>query len=62
MLIKKRRRKIIRESKAEGVRDTTSRLQDESKAAEEGARQSEDAKGLSAHQCRCSSRSTVSGS
>lgn len=61
MLIKKRRRKIIRESKAGGAKDT-SRLQDEGEAAEEGTRQNDDAKGLSAHQCRCSSRSTVSGS
>ena len=55
---KKRRRKIIRESKAEGVKkDTSSRLQDEREAAEEGARQSEEAKGLSHVQWRCSSNS-----
>lgn len=62
MLIKKRRRRIIRESKAGGVKDTTSRLQDEREAAEEGARQSEEAKGVSNVQSRRSSCSTVGGS
>lgn len=61
MLIKKRRRKIIRESKGEGLKDT-SRLQDEREAAEEGTRQSEEAESLSHVQRRCSSNSRVCGS